>query len=379
MLRRRLMMIQKASIEEETSPVEMFNFTGVDANGLYEGEVGYTTPTEYAIGGWQYEYYKIIEPTPTTKEEVVGKYYYDGITGAYVQATSSVVDGTLPGFTLGTTKVYDKLDTIDTATHSFKVVNEFNNGLNSEYFGGINLGNSYTSEEEILDGGIDISSIILPSVYKNLPITTILPNAFRGSYSYSNGKSYWILSKTKHFKLGKNITTLLEDSINRVCSYVDDDIDKSFELNSKLKHLGVNSLLGVYGSTSNIILPKSVENIGAGVFYDTVNTDGENCRLLNTITLLSDFTSTGTSSPIDKNCKYLIIESSVHNISGDLGGSSNIVFKHGADDEVNLNLNSLKYAASITIYTDNDMVKAYDWATQNYTVTFYPLSDYTGG
>ena len=378
MLRRRLMMIQKASIEEETSPVEMFNMTGIDANGIYEGEVGYTTPTGYAIGEWQYEYYKIIEPTPTTEEEALGKYYYNSISDAYVVVTSPAISGSVPGFTLGTTNVFDKLDTIDTATHSFKIVNKFNNGLNSEYFGGINLWDSYTSEEEVLDGGIDVSSIILPSVYKNLPITTILPSAFIGSYSYSNGKFYWILSKTKHFKLGKNITTLLEDSINRVCSYVDDDMDKSFELNSKLKYLGDNSLLGIYGSTSNIILPKSVENIGTGVFYDSVNTDGENCRLLNTITILNDFTSTGTMA-IDKNCNYLIIESSVHNISGDLGGSSNIVFKHNVDDEVNLSLNSSKLATSVNVYTDNDMVKAYDWAGKNYTVTFYPLSDYTGG
>jgi hypothetical protein len=33
-----------------------------------------------------------------------------------------------------------------------------------------------------------------------------------------------------------------------------------------------------------------------------------------------------------------------------------------------------KNARNITIYTDNEYIKTYDWTTDNATVTFYPLS-----
>lgn len=55
----------------------------------------------------------------------------------------------------------------------------------------------------------------------------------------------------------------------------------------------------------------------------------------------------------------------------------NLVFKHTNSDTIILDILAPKNATEITIYTDNDIVKNYDWASKNYTVTFKPLSEYT--
>ena len=57
------------------------------------------------------------------------------------------------------------------------------------------------------------------------------------------------------------------------------------------------------------------------------------------------------------------------------------MFYHSADAPVTIQYASKpKTAQAVTIYTDNNSVRSYDWSTNaNITATFYALSEYTGG
>jgi hypothetical protein len=95
----------------------------------------------------------------------------------------------------------------------------------------------------------------------------------------------------------------------------------------------------------------------------------------------------GSVGPFDGNAniwsavsKGIIFESSVKSITGCLLYSSAIpiVFKHGVNDDIAISITSKpKSALSVTIYTDCNAVKNYDWASMNYTVTFKSLSEWS--
>ena len=61
---------------------------------------------------------------------------------------------------------------------------------------------------------------------------------------------------------------------------------------------------------------------------------------------------------------------------------STLIFRQPSDFKLTIG-DSAFYTKSatknITIYTDNEIVKKYDWKSKNYNATIYPLADYTGG
>lgn len=359
----------------------MFNFTGIDANGLYNGEIGYTSPVAYAIGRWKYTYYKKIVPTPATEDEIIGKYYKNSTSGLLVEITSSTISSGL--VVVGETDIYETTTNKDEADASGKADGDYNNGINSKYVG-VDPAKKYTSSQ-LKDKDFGLDTIIIPDTHNGLPVKVILPFAFYAWWSNENETIAWVTKTTKHVKLGNNITHLSKQAFVHMCSWVNDESETSFELNDGLEQIDECALLGIYSNTYDLVLPNSVREI-SGTFSQKSGVYYTNNQTLNTLTMTGDFASSSYDAHGLASCaKYLIIDESVKNITGDLAFYANtspvgnIVFKHGIDDTINLTIEPQKSAFAINIYTDNETIRNYDWASANYTVTFYPLSDYTGG
>lgn len=83
--------------------------------------------------------------------------------------------------------------------------------------------------------------------------------------------------------------------------------------------------------------------------------------------------------------KTLGISSSVEEINGNIccgTTTTTLVFKHPAGKYIKLptpgsnsGMAYNKDSRALTVYTDNEYIKNYDWATDNATVTFYPLAN----
>ena len=106
--------------------------------------------------------------------------------------------------------------------------------------------------------------------------------------------------------------------------------------------------------------------------------------LLSNFEIPSNITTISASTFSEVKSQYLItIPKSVKTIEKKAfayNGLTSIKFLHGENDTINLptagDLNGAFYsknAYNLTIYTDNLMIKNYDWATDNVTPTFYHL------
>ena len=364
-----------------SSNLSLFNFTGIDANGLYEGQIGYTNAVGYALGKYNYTYYRKIEPIPTTEEEVLGKYYktYDS---SYATVFYEITADNISSITLGTTEIFEPSG-YENATDYVQEIN-VNNALNPESFNGFDFTTKYASKNDIPN--LNISEIYIPSTYNGLPITEVLSQAFYG-LTYDSGASkysYYPTEQIKLIKLGSNIKKLNSSAFYRVCSFVGRDEGNDFILNNKLETINSLSLYGIYDGTYNFALPSSVKQISGEIFVQGAVSTNVQPRV-NTFTVSSPSINIdgGTTYSSADQTKYLIFTKDVLSISGVVSKSttsaSSVVFEHPADAQITLSISSNKSATPINIYTDNEAVRAYDWATQNYTPTFYPLSDYTGG
>lgn len=373
-----------------------FNYIGIDANGYDESNDNYNgNPVKYAIGKYRYEYsrYTIVTPTPTEASAYADKYVYDTSTSAYTicsydSSTSTLTpDWVVVGTTVCYTRSFETYDTKQTETSTFKIYSvntAYNGAFNKEYWGNdIDAGYDDSSDIPVIP---ELYTLILPDVYQGKPVTDIKKASFYGRSLATTGAKWHTAYQIKNITLGENITNIELNGFFMVCR-IPEGNDRSFTFNNKLETLAQGSLGGVFSSGASygsVTLPNSVTTINAETFGPVY---GSSYKFpLNKLTIASPIISctASLSYGIVDHCNYVIFENTVTSISGTLKYTANspsgvIVFKHSQNQSITLSISKNKSAIACTIYTDCDAVKNYDWASKNYTVTFKPLSEYTGG
>lgn len=288
---------------ENIKSPKWFNYTGIDANGNYEGTSAYDgTPVAYGIG----------KPTITTAD-----------------------DGT---------------ETISWANA---------NGLNDDYFIE-KYGDSYVKEWDVESGEatplqVVEDMLVIPDTYKGIPVTTVLDYSFYARYYSSSGTIVDERTQAYFYKdvvFGNNITTI------RQYAFVLMNMD-TFSLGTSVGYMQA----GVFGGGT---------------------TDSE-YNMLPIIQVNSNIVGLNGATGLYNGVKTVIFSENVTEVTDILNISTTYskrvwVFKQPADTNVTITFNAKsKSAQTVTIYTDNNSVKNYDWSTNgNITPTFYPLSDYTG-
>lgn len=374
--------------------IKLINFTGIDSNGNLETDDAYNgVPVEYAVGKatlyyYYYEYTKV-DPTPTNIDAYNSKYVYNTSTSKYEQCVVTTnEDGTKtisPSWVLvGTTSVY----TVSNSTVKFKEpqtdplyeldrtawLYDKTNGINQELYPDIDLSESYKSSSEVPDLGI--TEIIIPDTYKGKPVTKILDNAF---YSYavdSQYRYYYACHNLQSLKLGNNIKILGNGSLRGATRGKASNAN-GLILNNNLEDIGYEALMDCLGTS--IELPASVKTMAGFAVgqYD----GGKNVKLTvnSNITYKTSITSNGlydyVGTVIFEQAVTEVVDTILYSPSGQ-NKITNIVFKHSVSDAITISVTAPKSAINITIYTDNDIVKNYDWAGKNFTVTFKSLSEY---
>lgn len=371
--------------------VRKFNYTGIDINGVYENEEGYSgTPVEYALGSVvvTYTFYDEVIPTPITKSGYSGYYVSQGGSWQSCSYNSSNDSLTPLGIEVGVTPCYRRINTTQWQTNPNYIYGSrdysflINNGFNSEYFDNYDFTTRYDTAEELptLSGLINLT---LPATYNDVPVARIFKHAFMGKeyIDVLTGFKYLAPYKTESLKLGENIKTIDSIGIAAMC-HRNDSPSNIFVLNNSLETINDSSLIGIFSSTDVISFPNTLSYLAA----DSTSS--------NPFTSLAapyggnPYKVIISSPSIRLNCyspSYIVFENTVSVIIGgfanSLSSSSNIpslVFKHSQNAQVSLSINSEKNARTINIYTDCDAVRNYNWAGANYTPTFYPLSDYEG-
>lgn len=319
------------TIWEKAKASDVFNYTGLDANGNMEGQLAFDgTIVAYAIG----------KPTIT-------------------------------------------ITTAEDGTKSESIIYPSCNGYNNEYYNYdfntsmTNADKKYVSANE----RIISENLVIPDKYNGKPITTILDSAFYNNDWYVTDDTNYTTYQSCFLKtvtLGQNIVDIQKVAFTGIGCY----------------HTDANTLVSVFETIN--VYESHIQSIGSSVFSYI---GGGNYNYFNLPTSLTELNvlafngskkvrvnsnltmPTGTSSLL-----------SIWNTTTDVIFSSNVtialihtlqnnqvlVFEQDVNTEVTLNVTSTKSAAAITIYTDNNSVKNFDWATNNYTVTFKSLSEYTG-
>lgn len=372
--------------------IKLINFTGIDSNGNLETDDAYDgVPVEYAVGKatlyyYYYEYTRV-DPTPTNIDSYNSKYVYDTSSNKYIQCvvtTNGETKTISPSWVIvGTTAVYTKSSNVsvfkEPQTNPLYELDHTawgyakTNGINQELYPDIDLSKSYHSSE-IPDLGI--TEIIIPDTYKGKPVTKILANAF---YSYeltSQSQEFYVCHNLQSLKLGNNIKILGESSLRGVTKGKASNAN-GLILNNYLEDIGLSSLLDCF--TTSIELPTSVKTMTG---YAVGWSEGGKLAKLTVKSNITYKTSKNSNGLYDY-VGTVIFEQSVTEVVGKILYSpygqnkiTNIVFKHSVSDAITINVDSPKSAIKITIYTDNDTIKNYDWAGKNFTVTFKSLSEY---
>lgn len=318
-----------------------FNYVGIDANGNDEGETAYDgTAVAYGIGQLTYSYYRYtqVSPTPTTASDYASKYVYNEETGEYSGCSYSgetlspswVVVGTTPCYTREA-ETYAVKQT-ETQTLKFSSSSPILNGAFNTTYWGEGIRQSYDNASQIPEI-TELKKLALPTTYRGLPITKILPNAFYGFHTDAATIEYY-----PAFQMEKVLISSQNISLHYGC---------------------------FKGGMANIYVTSATLN-----FY----------------TRGFDMSSSGffDSTSAGSNPNSLVLDATVTSVSGSLiSGSKTIVgslvFKHSQNDNITLSINSTKNAVGFNyIYTDCDAVRNYDWSGKNITVNFKTLSEYTG-
>lgn len=135
----------------------------------------------------------------------------------------------------------------------------------------------------------------------------------------------------------------------------------NFVIPDGVVHLGPESCGWYYAgtdedtTTTSMIIPDTVEMVGYDVFMARAN--------LTTITIGSSVRYMDSFLyALDKSATLIFRQPSGMTVELPTPG-----------DKTGLAYN--KSSRAITVYTDNECIRNYDWATDNATVTFYPLAD----
>lgn len=228
------------------------------------------------------------------------------------------------------------------------------NGLNDEYFTE-KYGDAYVKRfngnKPNVSSQVVEDILVIPDTYKGKPITTLFEESFN-CYSYAStgsAQKWWQPYFYKGIVFGANLTTLYSN-------FEGTDISK-IVLPNTIQYLSCSFATGGTSSgvsnniveiNSNVQLP-SGEAAGITQFrFTTIY--GE------TVTEVNDLLKSTAGS-----VKWIW------------------VFKQPADLNVTITFSSKPKTAisSMTIYTDNNSIKNYDWSTNaNCTPTFKALSEY---
>lgn len=343
---------------------EQFNYVGLDANGYMEGQVAYDgTPVAYAIGKPNYEYYQQVSPTPSTLTEYYGKYIYASTLGGetFIEITSTNISSYEGQITVGETPCYLLVDAKEDADADEISTFADCGGYSSEYYGGYD----FQTPQDHISEFIVPEILVLPDTYKGKPVTRILENAFKGEYVTDNSRDEWQALNIKEIQFGQNIEVLDTDSFYNL------GVSNSIVLPNSMKKIEGTAFYGCGTPSMQLEIPASVEEVTGSVCYGW---SGSKLIFGNPTIIKGNFDcKTGTT---------IVLKETVKNITGDVFSGNYIpsvyVFEHSEDAEITLDITSLKSAKAITIYTDNTIVKNYDWSGKNIIVTFKALSEYTG-
>lgn len=133
----------------------------------------------------------------------------------------------------------------------------------------------------------------------------------------------------------------------------------------------------------NLIIPSTVVNLACNscaVYNNTVDSNFTSMIIPDTVEIVQNSVFDGQTS-----LTKITVGSSVRKIGYKLCPGSNItalIFRQPKDMYVELpkpgedtGIYGGKSSISVDIYTDNEMLKAYDWAKDNVTATIHPLSE----
>ena len=372
-------------------PANWLNYTAIDANGYDEYSLQYNgTPVEYAIGKPDYTYLKQVSPTPTTQEEYIGKRYYaaDATIVGYYEITTDNIEQLITNgvIVVGETIVYDltknKSEAIDESSHTYP----YCSGYNNEYYNYnfqtpmTTSSSDYVSpDERVID-----ETLIIPDTYKGKPVTAILANAFCGSYTnplatpaaYERYQSCFL----KTIILGNNITKVGNRAFYNVGFYPNNEGIEARVLENiylgDVQSVGSETFANVNGGGYDFDLPTSLIDINNGAFAGA-----------NKIRINSNIVNIGGSSAFGSDGIYIwntptivIFSKNVTSVPISLLEKNQVlVFEQDADVEVTISvIDEQKSALAITIYTDNNSIRNYNWSKYNYTPTFYSLSEFQG-
>lgn len=321
-----------ATIWEKSKASDVFNYTGLDANGNMEGQLAFDgTIVAYAIG----------KPTIT-------------------------------------------ITTAEDGTQSESITYPDCNGYNNEYYN-YDFNTSMTTSDKMYVSAserIISENLVIPDKYNGKPITTILANAFYNASWYATDNTAYKTYQSCFLKtvtLGQNILNIKSSAFFSSGCYRTDanTLVSVFETinvdESHIQALGNSAFSDIGGGNYNYFnLPTSLIEIGAGVFEGA-----KKVRVNSNLTLPTDILSL---SMIWNNTTDVIFSSNVTSVPlNTLQNNQVLVFEQDVNTEVTIApIKEGKSSTTITIYTDNNSVKNFDWASYNITPTFKSLSEYAG-
>ena len=314
---------------------EMLNYTGIDVNG-----------------------------------NLVGQLEFDGLIVAYAVGKPTIT-----------------ITTNEDGSQSERIVYEYDNGFNSEYFGG------YDFTTDLGDGVNPIQNpesfivpetLNIPKEYLELPIKKILPNAFAGGIPSTAGspEATYQAKGIREIILPNGLEEIGSGAFSFIRYLDQTKYNKEF-LPNTLKVIGDDALRSVrcaylsgtvvLMSAIEIDLPQNVESVGRAFFENAI---GDN--------IINDYavsiTPTSSNGVFDS-INTVRFKNTVEELSGLLFYQYpplTLVFEHSANAQIIIDISALKSATEMTIYSDNTIVNNYDWASKNITATILPLSDYQG-
>lgn len=271
-------------------------------------------------------------------------------------------DGTIVAYGIGKPRIEITESTnseTGEVTQTESIFWDNSNGLNSEY-----LGVDVTQGSEKPYSNLGIDNVVIPNSYNGKPITKILNCAFYSSLSNESGLTYYGASAIRSCTLGENVLELGESAFESF----NFNYDSELIFNSKIQTLQTYSLYRVFSGVFD--LPVSIKFLGSRVFVDR----------LDKLNIYGNVTNINDKKGIYDGIPVVEFKTSVTEVVGSICNVKpcDMVFRHTNSNQLTLNIEAMKSAYETTIYTDNDYVKSYDWASKNYTVTFKSLSEYTG-
>ena len=375
---------------------EMLVFTAIDSNGNYQFSDSYNgTPNEYILGD-PYMYIKHtteVSPTPTSASAYNNRLVYNTSTGKWDRASYNSSTGVVtPSWVeVGVTPIYNSEMTYDRDDFDYAYIQEgnveqsgaLNNMFNHKYFNNITGAQMHAEiigSQNVPTLSPTIGWVDIPSTYKGKPVTKVNYHAYYSGHVTSSSDSCTIMdgnNRPRFFVLGGNITEL-----KRAAFYGYTQQTGYFGFNNRLYSAKTSSLYLQFIPNTLVEFPRSFGEVGELMFGSGSDRPGAIKFPGNgSLTIHSGATSTSSSSGgIAGNAPVIKFGADVYGLDGIVCTSNGgvLVFEHSANAQFYLHITKAKSALTVDIYTDNNDIRNYDWATQNYTVTFHTLSEYTG-